>query len=40
MLSSVTSGVIVLDKNGKVNFTNNSANRLLNSKKTELEKFS
>ena len=32
VLSSVTSGVIVLDKNGKVNFTNNSANRLLNSK--------
>ena len=38
MLSSVTSGVIVLDKNGKVNFTNNSANRLLNSKTERTKK--
>ena len=30
VLSSVTSGVIVLDPEGKVNFTNNSANILLN----------
>ena len=38
VLSSVTSGVIVLDKNGKVNFTNNSANRLLNSKTDRTKK--
>ena len=38
VLSSVTSGVIVLDKNGKVNFTNNSANRLLSSKKDRTTK--
>ena len=38
VLSSVTSGVIVLDKNGKVNFTNNSANRLLSSKKDRTKK--
>lgn len=38
VLSSVTSGVIVLDKNGKVNFTNNSATRLLNSKKDRTTK--
>ena len=38
VLSSVTSGVIVLDKSGKVNFTNNSANRLLNSKTDRTKK--
>ena len=32
VLSSVTSGVIVLDPKGNVNFTNNSANKLLNYK--------
>ena len=32
VLSSVTSGVIVLDPHGNVNFTNNSANSLLNYK--------
>jgi two-component system nitrogen regulation sensor histidine kinase NtrY len=36
VLSSVTSGVIVLDPDGEINFTNNSANVLLNyNKKTE-----
>ena len=35
VLSSVTSGVIVLDPEGKVNFTNNSANILLNNFKNE-----
>jgi two-component system nitrogen regulation sensor histidine kinase NtrY len=30
VISSVTSGVIVLDPNGEVTFTNNSANKLLN----------
>ena len=35
VLSSVTSGVIVLDPEGKVNFTNNSANILLNNNKNE-----
>jgi len=35
VLSSVTSGVIVLDPEGKVNFTNNSANSLLNRYKNE-----
>ena len=35
VLSSVTSGVIVLDPEGKVNFTNNSANNLLNRHKSE-----
>ena len=35
VLSSVTSGVIVLDKDGKVNFTNNSAKTLLNYKSQE-----
>ena len=35
VLSSVTSGVIVLDPEGKVNFTNNSANILLNNTKNE-----
>ncbi len=35
VLSSVTSGVIVLDPKGKVNFTNNSANILLNNFKNE-----
>ena len=30
VISSVTSGVIVLDPHGEVNFTNNSANKLLN----------
>ena len=33
VLSSVTSGVIVLDPEGKVSFTNNSANILLNNNK-------
>ena len=32
VLSSVTSGVIVLDNDGNVNFTNNSANNILNYK--------
>ncbi len=32
VLSSVTSGVIVLDPDGNVNFTNNSAKKLLNYK--------
>ena len=35
VLSSVTSGVIVLDPEGKVNFTNNSANILLNNNKNK-----
>ena len=35
VLSSVTSGVIVLDPEGKVNFTNNSANILLNNFKNK-----
>ena len=35
VLSSVTSGVIVLDPEGKVNFTNNSANILLNNYNNE-----
>ncbi len=35
VLSSVTSGVIVLDPNGNVNFINNSANKLLNYKSEE-----
>jgi len=35
VLSSVTSGVIVLDPEGKVNFTNNSANIILNNYKYE-----
>ena len=35
VLSSVTSGVIVLDPEGQVNFTNNSANILLNNFKNE-----
>ena len=35
VLSSVTSGVIVLDPDGKVNFTNNSAKSLLNFKTEE-----
>ncbi len=35
VLSSVTSGVIVLDPEGKVSFTNNSANNLLNRHKSE-----
>jgi len=35
VLSSVTSGVIVLDPEGNVNFTNNSANILLNINKHE-----
>ncbi len=35
VLSSVTSGVIVLDPEGKVNFTNNSAKILLNRYKSE-----
>jgi two-component system nitrogen regulation sensor histidine kinase NtrY len=35
VLSSVTSGVIVLDPEGKVNFTNNSANILLHRHKNE-----
>ena len=35
VLSSVTSGVIVLDPEGKINFTNNSANILLNNNKNE-----
>jgi two-component system nitrogen regulation sensor histidine kinase NtrY len=35
VLSSVTSGVIVLDPDGKINFTNNSANILLNYDKKE-----
>ena len=30
VLSSVTSGVVVLDPDGNVNFTNNSANKILN----------
>ena len=38
VLSSVTSGVIVLDPDGEVNFTNNSANILLNyDKKNEFQ---
>jgi two-component system nitrogen regulation sensor histidine kinase NtrY len=38
VLSSVTSGVIVLDPDGEINFTNNSANALLNyNKKTEIK---
>ena len=38
VLSSVTSGVIVLDPDGEINFTNNSANVLLNfNKKTEIQ---
>ena len=38
VLSSVTSGVIVLDPGGEINFTNNSANILLNyNKKTEIQ---
>ena len=35
VLSSVTSGVIVLDPDGKVNFTNNSANYLLDYNRKE-----
>ena len=35
VLSSVTSGVIVLDNDGNVNFTNNSANNILNYKSEE-----
>ena len=35
VLSSVTSGVIVLDPNGKVSFTNNSANYLLDYNRKE-----
>ena len=35
MLSSVTSGVIVLDPDGDINFINNSANELLNFSKKE-----
>jgi two-component system nitrogen regulation sensor histidine kinase NtrY len=38
VLTSVTSGVIVLDPDGEINFTNNSANVLLNfNKKTEIQ---
>ena len=36
VLSSVTSGVIALDPDGKVNFTNNSAKSLLNFKTEEI----
>ena len=35
VLSSVTSGVIVLDPEGNVNFTNHSAKTLLNYENTE-----
>ena len=35
VLSSVTSGVIVLDQDGKVNFTNNSAKTLLSYNKQD-----
>jgi two-component system nitrogen regulation sensor histidine kinase NtrY len=38
VLTSVTSGVIVLDPDGEINFTNNSANVLLNfNKKTKIQ---